>query len=89
MLTASYDGTVQIWQDGGNSPLTVCSLKNPVLDASFSPSGKRILVTGSLPCFYVYSLVDNAFKTEYDTLSVNKMEKLVGGRNQLHNNSTN
>ena len=88
-MTASYDGTVQVWRDGGNSPLTVCSLKNPVLDASFSPSGDRILVTGSLPYFYVYSIANNTVKTEYDTLSINKMEKLVGGRNQLHNNSMN
>lgn len=54
MLTASYDGEVKLWSNGGEEVKTICSLQQPVFQATFSPSGKRVLVTGNLPYFHVY-----------------------------------
>lgn len=62
-------------------------LNRPVLNAHFSPSGSRILVTGALPYFYVYSVKDKQVKKEEDTVTVNNMEKQAGGELLVRDNS--
>lgn len=94
MLTASYDGEVKLWTDGGQTVKTV-SLQQPVFNACFSPSGERILVTGSLPYFYVYTkelkqvfILNRHYVKEWDTLDINKREKELGSPVLLSTNST-
>ena len=50
------------------------------------PSGNRILVTGSLPYFYVYSNQQEV-KQEYDTFEINRREKEMGSPLSLSTNS--
>ena len=74
----------------------VCSFQQPVFNASFSPSGNRILVTGSLPYFFVYSnqqaikqvkLWNGVHLQEFDTFEINRREKEMGSPFSLSTNS--
>lgn len=97
LVTASYDGEVKCWNEGSTSALTVCHQKAPVFNVSFSPSDTRLLVTGSLPSFYVYRLgsegISQAFpssshnRQEFDTLAINDAEKQLGSTTTLSSNS--
>ena len=97
LVTASYDGEVKCWNEGSTSALTVCHQKAPVFNVSFSPSDTRLLVTGSLPSFYVYRLGSEGIsqvppfsfrnRQEFDTLAINDAEKQLGSTTTLNSNS--
>lgn len=95
-MTASYDGEVKCWNEGSSSALTVCHQKSPVFNVSFSPSDTRLLVTGSLPSFYVYHIGSEGVSQvgvfslgnfqEFDTLAINDAEKQLGSGTSLRSN---
>ncbi len=86
LLTASYDGEVKLWRDGGSSCMSLCTHKAPVFNASFSPSSSRILVTGALPSFYVYSLTPEGVDQEYDVVTINDRDRQIGSEQVLNSN---
>ena len=86
LLTASYDGEVKLWRDGGSSCMSLCTHKAPVFNASFSPSSSRILVTGALPSFSVYSLTPEGVDQEYDVVTINDRDRQIGSEQVLNSN---
>lgn len=86
LLTASYDGEVKLWKDGGHSCLTLCTQKAPVLKASFSPSSSRILVTGALSSFFVYSVTPEGVDQEFDTVTLNDRDRHCRNEQGLNSN---
>ena len=56
IVSSSYAGEVELWSANGMKLTTLGHFPHPAFNVSFSPDSSRVLVTGALPSFYVYSL---------------------------------
>ena len=66
--------------------MSLCTHKAPVFNASFSPSSSRILVTGALSSFYIYSLTPEGVEQEYDVVTINDRDRQIGSEQVLNSN---
>ncbi|CBK20311.2 uncharacterized protein [Blastocystis hominis] len=88
LASASYNGEVKIWSNSGIALSSLPSFARPVFGVSFAPSSNRLLVTGALPSFFIYSLqADRSLALETDVAKINELERSVGGGFELPANN--
>lgn len=56
VVTSSYDGEIHLWSRAGSKLTTLGNFEQPAFNTQFSPDGSKVLVSGALPSFYLYSL---------------------------------
>lgn len=56
IVSSSYDGEIHLWSKAGSKLATLGNFEQPAFNTQFSPDGSKVLVSGALPSFYVYSL---------------------------------
>ena len=72
LASGSYNGEVHLWASNGESLASLPTFSRPVFNVSFSPNGSKLLISGALPSFYVFSVADASAPSQVLLVRIDK-----------------